>query len=81
MTRKYALITCAYANCQNTEIKITVTTAAPAGTGERARYCCEDHEMMGAVRRALIAAQFRSFKYEEIARAEKILKELIGDGK
>lgn len=71
MSREF---TCSYANCQKTTVPIVCTMQ-----GERARYCCIDHAMMGIVRRAWITSY--GPKASAINEVEKTLSKLIGDGK
>lgn len=72
--------TCSYANCQKTEVPIIMVI--PGDPGERARYCCIDHAMMGTIRRAWIASFGpNTQKTDTLSSVESILKGAIGDGK
>lgn len=70
MTRQF---TCAYGNCQKTLVPITLTMP-----DERSRFCCADHAAVAMVRRAWIASH--GSKSDELAKIEKVLRVVIGDG-
>lgn len=67
--------TCTYANCRKTTVPIVCTLP-----DERARFCSVDHAMVAMVRRARLHAMHGSYKDLELAKVEKTLRDLIGDG-
>jgi hypothetical protein len=65
--------TCAYANCQKTDVPITLSMP-----DERSRFCCADHAAVAMVRRAWIATHGK--KADELAVIERALRNIVGDG-
>lgn len=65
--------TCAYGNCQKTVVPIILSMP-----DERSRFCCAEHMAVAAVRRAWISAHGE--KADELAKIEKALRTIIGDG-
>lgn len=70
MSREF---TCTYANCRKTNVPIICTMP-----DERSRFCCADHAAVAMVRRAWIASY--GPKADKIAKIERALRDIIGDG-
>jgi hypothetical protein len=68
--------TCQYANCQKTMVPIIITMP-----GERVRFCSPDHAAVYLLRCARLNHHHGDFQDIQLAKVEKLAREVIGDGK